>query len=530
MFVSLCLLLVFFGLIVLELSSVSCVSLSAFFSPFSYPCGLMDFSVCFDFVSIISIYMLFVCSLLAFVYCFHYFSGSLDSSLLFLLMVWFVGVMGLLMFSNSLIFSLVMWEYLGFVSFLLILFYSNMSSMRASLVTLFSSRFGDVALFGLVAMCFWVGVELGLFSFVCLLLVVITKSASFPFVSWLLEAMRAPTPVSSLVHSSTLVAAGVWFIVRYGLYVPDCGFIWIFVGSILTILITGVCAVFFVDLKKIVALSTCNNIGWCLIYYCCGDWLLVLFQLVVHGVSKCVLFMLVGDVMSASAGAQIYLGVYAYRYVGVYGSVLLGLLIFSLCGLPFMGIFFVKHFFLVSSVSGGLSLVCLFMLFLGFFVSYVYSFRFILILCASCCGLGSGYVSSFVLVGVVSFLGTLVSVFFVNGSEELEVLSWGVSVGFLLIQLSGSILGYLIYEYKFMGSFWDSVLWGNDSLVGLCYGMFDLFKDSCVVSFYRWEVALVMMVMGFIRGLSFSSMMFMFSFNFVVVGVVYYVFMGVFLY
>lgn len=43
----------------------------------------------------------------------------------------------------------------------------------------------------------------------------ITKSASFPFVSWLLEAMRAPTPVRSLVHSSTLVAAGVWFYLKY---------------------------------------------------------------------------------------------------------------------------------------------------------------------------------------------------------------------------------------------------------------------------------------------------------------------------
>lgn len=50
----------------------------------------------------------------------------------------------------------------------------------------------------------------------CAVTVIITKRACYPLVSWLAEAMRAPTPVSSLVHSSTLVAAGVWFVVRYG--------------------------------------------------------------------------------------------------------------------------------------------------------------------------------------------------------------------------------------------------------------------------------------------------------------------------
>lgn len=73
--------------------------------------------------------------------------------------------------------------------------------------------------------------------------------------------MRAPTPVSSLVHSSTLVAAGVWFFMRYrdlrasttsGLLCLLC---------LVTIIITGVCASFFKDLKKIVALSTCNNVS-----------------------------------------------------------------------------------------------------------------------------------------------------------------------------------------------------------------------------------------------------------------------------
>nr|YP_009533208.1 NADH dehydrogenase subunit 5 [Cyathocotyle prussica]AYH51393.1 NADH dehydrogenase subunit 5 [Cyathocotyle prussica] len=528
MFVWLCVLMVFIGLVVVD--STSFLSLSALLSPLSYPWGFMEVAVCVDYVSLIGIFMLIVCSALAFVYCFHYFSASADSTVLFILMVWFVGVMGLLMFSYSLVFSLIMWEYLGFVSFLLILFYSNMSSMRASLVTLFSSRFGDVALFGLLALCLSGCFSFGWFSFLCFIFIVVTKSASFPFISWLLEAMRAPTPVSSLVHSSTLVAAGVWFIVRYGGYMSDWGVIWIFVGSLLTVLITGVCAMFFVDLKKIVALSTCNNIGWCLIYYCCGDWVLVLFQLLVHGVSKCVLFMLVGDVMSASSGSQIYLAVYSFRYTGVYGMSLLGVLIFSLCGLPFMGIFFVKHLFLVTSLSCVSSLICLILLLFGFFISYVYSSRFMLILCSACSGLNSGFVVSFLLVSVVSFLGSFVGLICVNGLEELEMLSLWMSISFILIQLGGLFLGYLIYSLGLGGTFWDSVLWGNDSLVNGCYSMFSFFKGASLISFYRWEVAFVVQASKFVSGLSLVSLMLIFSFNFVVIGIVYSVFLGTMLY
>lgn len=94
--------------------------------------------------------MLLCCGSLALLYCCHYFSGSLESERLFPVMVWFLGVMGALVLRGSLMFSLVLWEYLGLVRFLLILFYSKRRSLRASLVTLFASRFGDVALFMLI--------------------------------------------------------------------------------------------------------------------------------------------------------------------------------------------------------------------------------------------------------------------------------------------------------------------------------------------------------------------------------------------
>lgn len=94
-----------------------------------------------------------------------------------------------------------------------------------------------------------------------LILVVLSKRASFPFFSWLLEAMRAPTPVSSLVHSSTLVAAGVWFMLRYCYLLGDGVEGLLFVFSMVGILVSGLCALTVDDLKKMVALSTCSKIS-----------------------------------------------------------------------------------------------------------------------------------------------------------------------------------------------------------------------------------------------------------------------------
>ena len=113
---------------------------------------LKDLMFCFfiDEVRLISAFMLFCCGRIALYYCYHYFSGREEGGLLFPLIVWFLGIMGILIFTSSMIFSLVLWEYLGLVSFFLILFYSNSGRMRASLITVFASRFGDVSLFVLI--------------------------------------------------------------------------------------------------------------------------------------------------------------------------------------------------------------------------------------------------------------------------------------------------------------------------------------------------------------------------------------------
>nr|YP_010505942.1 NADH dehydrogenase subunit 5 [Paragonimus skrjabini miyazakii]UXE35014.1 NADH dehydrogenase subunit 5 [Paragonimus skrjabini miyazakii] len=442
-----------------------------------------------DEVSLICLFMLFCCGSLALLYCYHYFGTSVDGSLLFPLMLWFLGVMGVLIFSDSLILSLVLWEYLGLVSFLLILFYSNSSSVRAALITLFASRFGDVSLFMLVL---WFGLwwgDLGAFFFFFFLLVILTKSAAYPFVSWLLEAMRAPTPVSSLVHSSTLVAAGVWFLLRYHSFVVPVlsGALCLF--CVFTIIVSGVCASFFNDLKKVVALSTCNNISWCVLFFICGDLFLCLLQLLTHGVCKCYLFMSVGDLMSQSGGSQSSVGVYGSRYVGLFSSFLQSVLVFSLSGLPFMGVFFSKHgLFSVVSYCYGVGFLLVF--WFAFFLTYVYSVRLSLLLLKVSSGLSTGYSSIFLLIGGLSLLGTFLNWVGLVLFDESCGLSrwWGGSM--LLVQVLGCLVGWMLFsgfELFGKGVVWGSLLWGSDCLVGWIYSVFLCLSEVAVLSFYRWE-------------------------------------------
>ena len=125
--------------------------------------------------------MLFICFFYVLYYTGHYFNGEIVGKELKKIICLFVGVMFSLVCTGDFLSTLILWEYLGVVRFFLILFYRNYLSLRSSIITLVSSRFGDVCLFFLVAFSGYlvnnILVLLLLFYFV-----IFTKSASFPFI------------------------------------------------------------------------------------------------------------------------------------------------------------------------------------------------------------------------------------------------------------------------------------------------------------------------------------------------------------
>nr|QNJ34122.1 NADH dehydrogenase subunit 5 [Dipylidium caninum] len=447
----------------------------------------VDYFIVFVFV------MLVLCFLFVYNYTGHYFCYNYVGYELNYIICLFVLVMGVLVLSGDFLFTLIFWEYLGVVSYFLILFYCSYLSLRSSVITLVSSRFGDVGLFILFAINSYVFFLNNIVGLMVFFFIIITKSAGFPFISWLLEAMRAPTPVSSLVHSSTLVAAGIWFVIRYDfLFFYDNCFIFTIL-VLLTIFITGVCCFFFIDLKKIVALSTCNNISWCLFYLLFGDVILSLIQLISHGVSKCLLFILVGDVMSGSSGSQNVNCVYSPRLYGNWGVFSLSCVVLGLSGVPFLGVFFSKHF-LLNEFNNIINVFLLVLVFLCVLLSYLYSFRlcYLISKISYSVNIGVLYVFS---PSFIIYFWLFVNFFMVCLLNESVFSSLYSCLLLLVFQFISVIASYCFYD-SYVFSLWCSSLFGCDNLVCFVYECFFKLLDIFCLFFYRWDKYCINLFIG----------------------------------
>nr|UFQ88808.1 NADH dehydrogenase subunit 5 [Rhinebothroides sp. MZUSP 8017] len=446
----------------------------------------------FDLISIGILLMLGICFGYAYFYTGHYFGGDVMGIELNKIICTFVGVMATLVLTGDFLSTLVLWEYLGVVSFFLILFYSNYLSLRSSVITLVASRFGDVCMFIIISVWLY-SIFPSYIPAILLFFIIITKSAGFPFISWLLEAMRAPTPVSSLVHSSTLVAAGVWFSMRYDIFIFLSDSLVFLSILLLTIFITGVCCFFFLDLKKIVALSTCNNISWCVIYLLCGDVVLSLFQLASHGVSKCLLFMLVGDVMSGTGGSQASNCVYTPRLYGNWGVFGLFSIVLGLSGAPFIGVFFTKHLFLTCFFSGFNYLLISF-IYLCVFLSYFYSFRLCSILSNLNNSCSAGVLFSFGS-GLMVYFWLGINYYIASSLDETSVVLQSASILLIVFQLVSCFTAYYFYNSNLMAS-WSSSLFGCDNVVECMYEAFCNSNQGISLFFFRWDHLLINLFNG----------------------------------
>ena len=130
-----------------------------------------------------------------------------------------------------------------------------------------------------------------------------TKRAQVPFSAWLPLAIAAPTPVSALVHSSTLVTAGVYVIIRLRVCTPPLAIRMLFLGGTTT-LVAGIRGLVENDLKKVVALSTLRQLGVMVSRLGAGCPNLALFHLVTHAFFKAIIFIAAGQILHLSSSDQ----------------------------------------------------------------------------------------------------------------------------------------------------------------------------------------------------------------------------------
>jgi proton-translocating NADH-quinone oxidoreductase chain L len=125
------------------------------------------------------------------------------------------------------------------------------------------------------------------------------KSAQFPLHTWLPDAMEGPTPVSALVHSATMVAAGVYLVGRlYPIFTAEALLVIAVVGCV-TLFIAATIAVTAVDIKRVLAYSTISQLGYMMLALGLGGWVAGLFHLITHAFFKSLLFLCSGSVIHA---------------------------------------------------------------------------------------------------------------------------------------------------------------------------------------------------------------------------------------
>ncbi len=123
------------------------------------------------------------------------------------------------------------------------------------------------------------------------------KSAQFPLQTWLPDAMEGPTPVSALVHSATMVAAGVYLVGRfYPMFTPEVLLVIAYAGCI-TLFVGATIAIVATDIKQVLAYSTISQLGYMMLALGVGGWLAGLFHLITHAFFKSLMFLCSGSVI-----------------------------------------------------------------------------------------------------------------------------------------------------------------------------------------------------------------------------------------
>lgn len=163
------------------------------------------------------------------------------------------------------------------------------------------------------------------------------KSAQFPLFVWLPDAMEGPTPVSALVHSATMVAAGVYLVGRfYPVLTPDVLLVIAVIGGI-TLFIAATIALVANDIKRVLAYSTVSQLGYMMLALGVGGWSAGLFHLVTHAFFKSLLFLCSGSVIHACHTNDMRkMGGLARVMPWTAGTMLVGCLAIIGAGIPFV--------------------------------------------------------------------------------------------------------------------------------------------------------------------------------------------------
>nr|YP_009764333.1 NADH dehydrogenase subunit 5 [Orthopygia glaucinalis]QIS91172.1 NADH dehydrogenase subunit 5 [Orthopygia glaucinalis] len=351
-------------------------------------------SILLDWMSLLFMMFVMLISSVVIYYSNSYMSSELNLSRFIILVLLFVFSMILLIISPNIISILLGWDGLGLVSYCLVIYYQNFKSYNAGMLTALSNRIGDVFILMVISWMLNYGSWNYIFYLefmkndyemmiigVMIIVAAMTKSAQIPFSSWLPAAMAAPTPVSALVHSSTLVTAGVYLLIRFNLLLENMLFFKILLLlSGLTMFMAGVSANYEFDLKKIIALSTLSQLGLMMSILSMGMPDLAFFHLLTHAMFKALLFMCAGVIIHMMSDMQ------DIRFMGGIGGFIpmtalcMNISNLALCGIPFLAGFYSKDLLLELVSMSSLNMFIYFLYYISTGLTMFYTIRLVMYL------------------------------------------------------------------------------------------------------------------------------------------------------
>nr|APC61817.1 NADH dehydrogenase subunit 5 [Papilio dardanus dardanus] len=428
-------------------------------------------SILLDWMSLLFMMFVLMISSSVIYYSKSYMCSELNLNRFIILVLLFVFSMILLIISPNMISIFLGWDGLGLVSYCLVIYYQNIKSYNAGMLTALSNRIGDVMILMIISWMMNYGSWNYIFFLnfmnndymmkiisVLLIIAAMTKSAQIPFSSWLPAAMAAPTPVSALVHSSTLVTAGVYLLIRFNMMLIDMIFLkFLLLLAGLTMFMAGISANYEFDLKKIIALSTLSQLGLMMSILSMGMSDLAFFHLLTHAMFKALLFMCAGVVIHMMNDIQ------DIRYMGGISlyipltSLCLNISNLALCGLPFLAGFYSKDLILEMVSMSNLNLLIFFLYYLSTGLTMFYTVRLLFYLMVNDYNLmviynlyDEDYImlkSMFMLLFMSLVVGSFLS-WMIFSYPYMIYLPFNLKMMVIYVVLMGLLMGYLVSDMK----------------------------------------------------------------------------------
>ena len=315
-----------------------------------------------DALTMLMLVLVHLVALLVQVYSIAYLHDEVKLARYFAYLQLFIGAMLGIVLAGNLLVLYAFWELVGLASYLLIGFYTERpAASRAAQKAFLMNRIGDMGFLIGIFLTYHYFDTLNLATLtgagfadsaptavgLCLFMGCVGKSAQFPLLTWLPDAMEGPTPVSALLHAATMVAAGIFLLARiHPLLSPDALVVITIVGTVTT-LWGGYSAVFQTDIKKVLAFSTVSQLGLMVTAMGTENVGGAMFHLLTHAFFKAGLFLSAGAVIHAVRTQDMR------QMGGLRRALPVTFVLYSICAAALAGLPFFSGFLSKEAILGG---------------------------------------------------------------------------------------------------------------------------------------------------------------------------------